>query len=187
MSKKRFIQDVLIRNLPALDKVPEAISYAEGLWDAISQHGYGQTAAATPRENKDWYQSLTPRQKEGFNRFWNAFKYKYGRDGAAMRWSQLGELSDKDYQKIIDAAEKEGSRQLPPGQSRMMAQGWLHEKRYQDYQAVEKPKQDQKKHVITHLYNELNGIKILYNNSGDEALLAQISKLEQAIKDARRE
>jgi len=46
MSKKRFIQGVLIRSLPALDKVPEAVSYAEGLWEALSQHGYGESRVA---------------------------------------------------------------------------------------------------------------------------------------------
>jgi len=187
MSKKRFIQGVLIRSLPTLDKVPEAVSYAEGLWDALSEHGYGESAIAAPQKNKDWYNSLNARQKEWFLRFWGVFNYKHGRDGAARRWIELGDLTDSEYRNIIDAGEKEAQRQLPQGQSRMMAQGWLQAKRYEDYQAPAVPKKQQQNHVINGLMAELNGIKTLYNKSGDEALAPQISKLEQAINDARRE
>jgi len=186
MSKKRFVQQVMIRSLPAIDKIPEAIGYAESLWDALSTAGYGEATTALPRETKDWYKSLSEQQKKYFTLFWAAFKYKHGRDGAAMRWAQLGELSDGAYKNIIKAAESEGLRQLPKGQSRMMAQGWLAEKRYADYQATQPTKTQHKNHKINTLNAELNGIKILYNQSGTEALAQQIAKLEQAIDDARR-
>jgi len=87
----------------------------------------------------------------------------------------------------VKAAEVEGLRQLPQGQSRMMAQGWLSERRYQDYQAPQACKKKQQNSEINTLIGELNGIKILYNQSGTEALAQQIEKLEQAIHDAKRQ
>jgi len=185
MSKKRFIHQVIIRSLPAIDKLPQAIHYAEQLWDELSKHGYGADKQQ-PRDNKDWYAALNARQKKWFVAFWNAFNYKHGRNGAAMRWQQLGDLSDAEYQQIIDAAGKEAQKQLPQGQARKMAQGWLAEKRWQDYQPVETDKKQQKNHVLTHLNNELNAIRRLYESSRDEQLLSQIEQLEQAIRDVRR-
>jgi hypothetical protein len=185
MSKKRFIHQVIIRSLPRVEKMPEAIAYAEQLWEALSRHGYGADKQQ-PRDNKDWFLELNDRQKKWFNGFWQAFNYKHGRNGAAMRWYQLGDMSDGEYQQIIDAARCEAQKQLPPGQARKMAQGWLAEKRWQDYQPVEPDKKQQKNHVITHLNNELNAVRKLYQSSGDAALKTQIQKLEQAINDARR-
>jgi len=187
MSKKRFVQQVMIRSLPATDKIPEAIGYAESLWDALSAAGYGEAATAKPSETKDWYQGLSPSQKKYFNLFWLAFKYKHGKAGAAMRWAQLGELEEADYKNIVKAAEAEALRQLPQGQSRMMAQGWLSERRYQDYQAPQASKKKRQNSEINTLIGELNGIKILYNQSGTEALAQQIAKLEEAIHDAKKQ
>ncbi len=185
MSKKRFIHQVIVRSLPPLEKLPDAILYAEQLWDGLCQHGYGADKQQ-PRDSKDWFAELNARQKKWFAAFWQAFNYKHGRNGAAMRWHQLGELSDSDYQKIIDAAGKEAQKPLPPGQARKMAQGWLAEFRWHDYQPVEPDKKLQKNHVITHLNNELQALRKLYDSSGDAALKTQIEKLEQALDDARR-
>jgi len=184
MSKKRFIQAVIIRSLPELSKIAQAIKYAEGLYDSLGHHGYGADKSI-PNEGKDYYDELTPRQRQWFTGFWQAFNYKQNRNGAAMRWAQLGELSDDDYKIIIEAAKKEGIKQLAQGQARKMAQGWLHEKRYNDYQAQNQNKKAQKNHVLNHLNNELNAIKKLYESSKDEALLKQIENLEQAMRDAR--
>jgi len=184
MSKKRFVQAVVIRSLPELPKLSAAINYAEGLWDGLTQHGYGADKGQ-PNENKDWYQALTSQQKKWFTGFWNAFNYKNNRNGAAMRWAQLGELTDNEYKIIIEAAKKEAVKQLPTGQARKMAQGWLHEKRYQDYQPSKQTKSVEKKHVLMRLNNELKAIKKLYEASKSAALLKQIEKLEQAIRDAR--
>jgi len=187
LSKKRFIQQVIIRSLPTVDKLPQAIGYAENLWDALSKASYGEKPQAQPRANKDWYNSLSATQKQHFDKFWQAFRYKHGRDGAAMRWAQLGELDQASYKNIIKAAEAEALRQLPQGQSRIMAQGWLNEKRWQDYQA---PKHDNKKQQNKHinqLIGELTGLKTLYNQSRSEALAPQIEKLEKALENARKQ
>lgn len=184
MSKKRFVQSVVIRSLPEPGKLTQAIAYAEQLWDGLTQHGYGADKQE-PRDSKDWYASLNDRQRRWFGKFWNAFGYKHGRNGAAMRWHQLGELSDEQYQQIVDAAGKEANKQLPPGQARKMAQGWLQEKRHLDYAPDRGVKKREKSQELTRLSAELNGLKRLYETSRDEALLKQIDKLEQAIRDVR--
>jgi hypothetical protein len=185
MSKKRFIQAVVIRSLPELPRLPAAIQYAEDLWDALTRHGYGQPVKGKPRDGKDWDRELSERQRKWFKAFWAAFGHNQGRNEAAMRWHQLGELTDAQYQQIVDAARKEAGKQLAPGQVRKMAQGWLFEKRYLDYAPDERVKQGEKNHVLARLMGELNGIRQLYEAGGDEALLEQINKLEDQIRQAR--
>jgi hypothetical protein len=185
MSKKRFIQGIIIRSLPEIEKLPQAINYGESLWDGLSEKGYGADKPHQPRENKDWYKALSERQRRWFNGFWAAFNYKRDRNEAATRWAQLGEMTDAEYQFIIDAAKKESLKQLPQGIARKRAPGWLHSRRYDDYQPTKKSKNAVKSHVLIGLNNQLNAIKKLYKSSKDQALLPQIQKLEQAIRDAR--
>lgn len=184
MSKKRFIQAVVARALPKHGKLGDAIAYAENLWDGLTQYGYGADAPATPRESRNWHDQLNDRQRRFFLAFWKAFSYKKDLNGAAMRWGQLGELSDGDYQVIIDAAAKEALKPLPQGQARKMAQGWLYEKRWLDYKPEEKSVAQQKNHALSRLINELKAIEKLYENSQNPALKEQIDKLKQAINEA---
>lgn len=186
MSKKRFIQAVVIRSLPAHGKLTEAVRYAENLWDGLTHLGYGQDAAAKPQESKDWFAELNERQQAQFRQFWQAFNLKKGRNGAAMRWGQLGHLSEEDALRIIDAARKEAQKQLPPGQARKEAQGWLFEKRWLDHVPETQTQGRQKNHVLQRLTAELEHVKRLHQQTGTAELLTQIAKLQQAIDDARR-
>ncbi|MDP1664109.1 MAG: hypothetical protein Q8L79_03205 [Methylobacter sp.] len=185
MSKKRFVQTVVARSLPPPDKRQACLDYALDLYDWLTGKGYGDDKPSQPRDGKDWYTKLDERQRRWFDGFWVMFDYKKDRDGAAMRWSQLGKLSDAEYQQIIDAAKSEAKRELPQGQARKMAQGWLHEKRYLDFTPTKTAAKSMQNHVLTRLLNDLNGVKRLYETSKDEALLPQIGKLEAAVKTAR--
>lgn len=185
MSKKRFVQAVIVRNSPPREKFEAALAYAECLWDFLTSKGYGDDKPSQPRDGKDWYTKLDERQKRFFNAFWAAFQLKNGKNEAAMRWHQLGNLSDAEYQQIIDAAAKEAKRELPQGQARKMAQGWLHEKRYLDFTPSQTAAKNLQNVVLNKLINDLNGVKKLYDMSKDEALLPQISQLEAAVKAAR--
>lgn len=184
MSKKRFVQEVVIRSLPPHGKLAAAIHYAENLWDGLTQHGYGQDEPTTPRQSKHWFNQLNDRQQRQFVAFWKAFAFKKDANGAAMRWGQLGDLSDEEAGLIISAAAKEAQKPLPPGQARKMAQGWLFEKRWLDHKPEPKDARQQKNHVLSHLKNELAAVKRLHEASGDNALKAQIQQLEQAIANA---
>lgn len=185
MSKKRFIHAVMARSLPTPDKRQACLDYALDLYEWLTGKGYGDDKPSQPRDGKDWYIKLDARQKRWFDGFWLAFGLRQGRNEAAMRWSQLGNLSDAEYQQIIDAAAKEAKRELPQGQARKMAQGWLHEKRYLDFTPTKTAAKSMQNQVLTLLINNLNGVKRLYETSKDEALLPQIAKLEAAVKAAR--
>jgi hypothetical protein len=186
MSKRRFIQAVVARSLPQHGKLADAVAYAENLWDGLTQMGYGEQAAAQPRESRDYYADLNERQQRLFTQFWNAFGLKKGRNGAAMRWAQLGELTDDDARRIIEAAKKEAQKQLPPGQARKEAQGWLFEKRWLDHAPTPAAPGRQQNHVLSRLIAELEHVKRLHAQAPNEGLLTQIHKLEKAIEDAKR-
>jgi len=185
MSKKRFIQAVVIRSLPAHGKLTEAVHYAENLWDGLTQLGYGADKGE-PRDSRDFYADLNERQRRLFVQFWRAFDYKKDRNGAAMRWGQLGDMTDAQAKLIIDAARKEAQKQLPPGQARKMAQGWLFEKRWLDYAPEPAAEQRRQNHAVQSLVAELEHVKRLYELKPNEALLMQIEKLEATIAEVSR-
>ena len=186
MSKRRFVQAVVVRKLPAVEQLPEVVVYAEQLWNGLTQRGYGAESGKEPRVSDDWLAKLNPAQREAFDVFWNAFAHKHDRNGAAMRWHQLGVLSRAEYQVIISAARAEAGRVLQPGQVRKMAQGWLFEKRWLDHAA--KPAVDAKAGAAVEYNNlsrELVGLRSLFESSGDPALAGQIAALEAKLKFVR--
>ncbi|AAU90955.1 MULTISPECIES: hypothetical protein [Methylococcus] len=141
-TKRSFIQACLIRALPALDRVDAGIAHAEALWERLTAKGYGAPRQTGPRESVDWYARLVEPSRGWFDQFWTAYGLKRDRNGAAMRWYQLGDLTEHEARRIIDAA-KQDNRQwretAQPGQVRKMAQGWLHEKRWMDYAPTPQP------------------------------------------------
>jgi len=187
--KRRFIQAVFARTVPAEHKFMDGLAYAERLWAFLTQHGYGdpvKDGEKKPRVSHDYYAELDERQKRFFNAFWEAFNFKQARNEAAQAWLALGALTNDDYQKIIAAAEREAKRQRPEGQARMFAQGWLNRKRFDDYLPTPKHANNVVDLSLTHLSNQLNGVKRLYETSQDPALLPQIDKLEHALREARK-
>jgi hypothetical protein len=185
MSKSRFIQAVFIRALPPKDKFDSCLAHAEEMWGYLSSYAHGDAGESKARESKDWYTSLDERSQKFFCAFWVNFGYKKGRNNAAMRWHQLGNLSNEQYQQIVDAAKKEAERQLPAGQVRKMAEGWLFEKRYEDFKPEEKTASSQKNHVLTHLAGNLKHLEMLYEKGRDPKLLEQINKLKREIAAAQ--
>lgn len=183
-NKKRFIQSVIARSLPSADKREAALVYALDLWDWLTSKGYGDDKPHEPRVSKDWYKELSAHQRRYFDAFWIAFNYKHGRNEAAMRWAQLGELTQDEYQRIIDAADKEAKTQRAEGQVRKHAEGWLHARRFDDYAPVKRQANQVANLALVGLKNEYNAIKRLYDSSRDEKLLTQLEKLEDAIKQA---
>jgi hypothetical protein len=183
MSKKRFVQAVVVRCLPHAEKLPEAVAYAERLWDGLSRHGYGDDKPATPRDGRDWYAGLSNHQRAWFDRFWKAFGLKKGRNGAALRWVQLGHLADAEYDHIVKAAAQEAAKQLPPGQARKEAQGWLFERRFDDYRPAETDIKRLKNNALNALQNECRHLERLYAAGKSPVLKAQIEQLQQRIAD----
>ena len=182
MSKARFVQAVFIRLMPKHQQLNETLAYAENLWDYLSDNGYGDKKASEPRDLKDdFYHKLNARQRHYFDKFWLAFGHKYGKQRAAMRWLQLGEKSNDDYDQIIAAAKKESLRDFGTT-TRKYAEGWLSELRFADY---EPDKSNADNRQFMKMNSELNGLKQLYDRSKDPALLPAIAKLEQQLAQLR--
>jgi hypothetical protein len=182
MNKAQFIQHLIIRACPEADKTQSAIAHGEWLWDALTQAGYGDKKPAEPRELKhDAYTQLSPAQKASFDKFWVTFNYKVGKSRAALRWAQLGELSVAEYKKIIAAAKQEAQRDFK-GQARKHAEGWLSERRWQDYEDLAAQPDNRE---FMRVNSELVGIKQLYASTKDPALEATIKKLEDRLRALR--
>jgi hypothetical protein len=169
MTKRDFIQRLFIAAKPPREKFAAALVYAEAVWEFLSRNGYGAPEPTGPRESVDWYGKLDERQRYWFDQFWEAFGYKKDRNGAAMRWHQLGELDQDQYRHIVEAAKAEAAQQLAPGQVRKMAQGWLNEKRWTDYA----PTKTQEKRQQTGLL------------SGFKATLRHLERLNEAAPNPR--
>ncbi len=182
MTKKQFIQQIVIRALPEIQNLSATLQYAEQLWESLSYYGYGADKAEKQRrENQDYYQQLSVTQRAAFDKFWTAFNHKKDRNGAAMRWLQLGELSHQEYQFIIDAAKQEALKPLSHGQIRKMAQGWLFERRYEDFTPTPVNQKKQQDLSLVNLKNELNNLKNLYKLSPNAAIAKQIKVLEEKM------
>lgn len=183
MTKKQFIQHIIIRALPEIQNLSATIQYAEQLWENMAYYGYGADKTAEPRENQNYYKKLSENQRVAFDKFWDAFKLKQGRDGAAMRWLQLGELSSEQYKQIIEAAKQEAQRSLTHGQTRKWAQGWLMERRYEDFTPDPNKQKKQQDLTLVNLKNELSNLKHLYKLSPNPAIAAQIKAVEAKIAE----
>jgi hypothetical protein len=183
MTKKQFIQQIVIRALPEINQLSATLQYAEQLWDSMSYYGYGADKTAKPRENLDYYKELSENQRAAFDKFWTAFKHKQDRNGAAMRWLQMGELDAEHYKLIIEAAKQEALKPLSQGQVRKMAQGWLFERRYEDFTPDAGNQKKQQNLTVINLRNELNNLKHLYKLSPNSALAEQIKATEAKMAE----
>lgn len=187
MNKAQFIQHLIIRTCPATDKVDAAVTHGERLWESLTERGYGDKKPAEPRDLKDdYYSLLKPEEAEWFDRFWEAFNYKRGKQRAALRWAQLSakqQLSDAQYQAIVNAAKKEGNRDFN-GAARKHAEGWLNDRRYSDAEPGKKGIKNAALAELSTLNNELLQLQNLYQGTGNQALLPQIEKLKAKISAA---
>ena len=185
-NKKAFIQRAVTHFLPWLDwNMDKALAYAERLWERLSEHGYGSAKPQGARPLADHYRALTGTQRQWFDKFWKAYDHKKGKQRAAMRWGQLGELDEATYQHIIQAAKKEAERPLPQGQVRKMAEGWLTERRWEDHPAPSPDSpQDQRHQELRKLSAELAHARNLAD-MGDSYWAGEAQKLQQRIEELR--
>ncbi|MGB2272573.1 MAG: hypothetical protein ACPH15_06095 [Pseudomonadales bacterium] len=197
--KRKFIQTAIIQlaaNHPSFQAKPDPsllVKAAEKLWQITESAGYGAATKKDPKphKGKNWYQELTEASQLKFCRFWEAFNYKHGRNEAAQSWALLGETKDGKYlgpddelAKIItEAAKQEALRELPTGTSRMMGQGWLSKRRWED--SVKTPKSNEckaaenKSALITEAQEEVAHWKRMFDSQGTE----EAKKLLNAAKE----
>ncbi len=188
MNKRRFLQLSSMQFLPHLDwHLDKAIAFGERLWQRLEERGYGEAKDHEPRPAGDWFAKLPEAQRPLFIRFWQAFGLKKGREGAAMRWIQI-DPSPELAEQIIAAAKKEAMAQREPGQVRKFAQGWLAERRWEDYApevktAAGNPNQAR----IRELNGDLVHLRRMYQAAPNEALKRQIEQAEQRLQELRSE
>lgn len=179
MNKKDFIQRMVIACKPRLDNRDAAIHYAENVWSSLSAAGYGDAKPGKRRESIDHYSQLTEYQKEWFDRFWSAFNLKMDKQGACISWIKLGELDKSEYQKIIDAAKAEALRPRRKEETRIYAQGWLSQRRFDDYDQPATVVSGEKEER-TKLRSELNAL-LQFQLMGDDQFDDRIEELNQLL------
>lgn len=140
MSEKvKFVRNTAALFVAAHWEKPDAeraVRLASALWRKLSDSGFGDKQDTKPKPRQpdaDYYAQLHGKHKEMFDRFWNAYGLKEGRNEAAMRWHQLGDLQDAEYRQIISAATAEAGKPRRPEERRKFAQGWLTERRWLDH------------------------------------------------------
>lgn len=191
MKKRDFIQTATVQFMPNLDwDLDKSIQYAEKLWLKLTANGYGDSQPSQPRDMVNYYQQLSVTGKKQFDQFWTAFNYKAGKQRAAMRWAQIGDLSPSDLKKIIIAAKQIDSyRKQNPGQTPVMAERWLCESRFDDFEKTDSEKngKQQNKEVvkIRELTGNLNHAKLMAENCEDEFWPAEVEKLTEKLKVLR--
>ncbi|HWP00036.1 MAG TPA: hypothetical protein VNL74_05335 [Methylococcus sp.] len=186
MTKREFIQRLIIRSQPAIDRFDLALAYAEALWERLTARGYGVPKRSEPREPIDWYGKLQGQNKIAFDRFWDAYGHKKDRNGAAMRWCQLGDLPRDEVEQIIEAARidaRQWRETAQPGQIRKMAQGWLFERRWLDHSPCDKRMDDNrdKDAELRGLRQKLSALKRLQEAGPSEEIKRQIDELVRRI------
>lgn len=191
-TKRSFVQSVVARICPKPDDRDRALRFAEELWNWLGSKGYGAPEQRGPRESVDWYGRLTGVNKGWFDRFWRAYGHKQDRNGAAMRWHQLGDLTTEQAERIIDAAASANRHwrdTAPPGQIRKLAQGWLFERRWDDHTEPEAPARATKSagdEELLGLKHKLAALKRLQTLNPNDETQQQIEELVKRIGNFRR-
>jgi len=181
MTKREFLQHWVIRLAPSPERVEAALDVGERIWEALTRRGCGAPAPTGPRESVDWYGQLDERQRHWFDQFWEAFGYKKDRNGAAMRWCQLGELDQEQYRHIVESAKAEAAQPLAPGQVRKMAQGWLQERRWTDTAPTKTQETRQKTGLVSGFKATLRHLERLNEAAPNPRIQAQIDDLKAKI------
>ena len=174
MNKKAFIQQASTQFLPALEwDVNKAIKYGEKLWQRLSESGYGYDAQKPKEAPDNWYVKLQGESKLQFDSLWDAYKVKKGKHPAAKVWYELGDVPRDEAKKIIEAA-RSAARDRNPTQTPKFLQGWLSERRYDDYHQEVKKEIKTKDPKVGHLAH----LKRMYKMNPTPEIKAQIDGIE---------
>lgn len=181
--KARFMQHtapIFICCHPSSPDAARAIEFSEALWQKLTAKGYGTAQTKEKaRVGVNYYEQLSVHQKKWFCMFWKVFKHNQGKQNAARRWGELGELTEEQYRGICAAAEAEGKRTLPQGQTRKMAEGWINERRWEDSQPDTKElvkKADPRQAELIEAKQQLMHAQNQFNNTQDTYWSEEVTK-----------
>jgi len=196
MKKRDFIQASAAHFMVAVNwDVNKAIDYAERLWQRLGERGYGESKPHEPKAvGEDYYSKLSPDMQAAFDKFWLAFGYKSGKQGAAMRWYQFGEMPPDKCQKIIKAAAATAveRKKLPPEQVPIMAQGWLNALRFDDFDETALEKGRKAADAMAAKFSKINGdlnhakqMAQMGDGGSREYWRTQVDKLTEELRKLR--
>lgn len=200
MQKRDFIQQAVLQFLPQTKKegsdkcdVDLAIAMSEKLWAKLSERGYGDSKPSGQREIPKAYDQLkkNPTMLAAFDLFWIAFDYKSGKDRAAARWLQMGMLQKQEYDQIIAAAKREAvqRKNLPEGRVAKMAEGWLTERRWQDFEETPvdtaQKQQNEQQMKLRQINQDLAHAKRMADDTGDDYWHNEAHKLTEQLRQLR--
>lgn len=180
MSKKRFVQDMIIRSMPPPERVAAGVRYAETIYDELTRLGYGAPKQAKAREAVDHYAELTGFQRDWLDKFRAAYGIKYApRSRTALAWLKLPEQGEAFYQRIIDAARIEATLRTTRDTTAPYAELWLNERRYEDLaKTAGQRKADQNRARKIELNSHLQALKQF---NADGANDDEIARLQQEL------
>lgn len=166
-----------------------AIRLAGALWDklAASEAVAPNPAArpSEPRKTADHYGSLSPAQRDGFDRFYRAYGHPKGKQRAAARWAEIAP-DEPLAKRIAAAAEADRAQPRAPDAVRKYPEGWLSERRWEDAplpgdapEAHADP-QALRAEQIRELVNERAGLRRLAS-AGDPHITALLADIERRL------
>lgn len=189
MNKRQFIQEASIAMVshPELMKwersqrLDEAITYAEALWQKLDERGYGPTKEGDPKETRDWYNELGEKPVIAFDKAWKMFKRMGARNEAAKAWHKIEE---QEYPHIHFAITKYLEQCEANGTTICHFSTWLNQKRWQGFEMKSsKPEQktqhDEKAAQIRHLENQVK----FWTDKGNDPMVADLNAQLEKLKD----
>lgn len=191
MKKRDFIQHASIQFMPQTNwDVDQSIRYAEKLWSRLEKKQLGDTKPSQPKDTVNYVDKLSKESLDQFNQFWVAFSYKSGKQRATMRWGQLGTVDEKKLKKIVDAAKQTAAeRKNRPDRIPVMAEKWLAELRFDDYDQTTTEKQNKTQSQaalkIRDISGNLNHAKSMAANTEDDFWKEEIKRLKIQLKQLR--
>lgn len=131
MDKKAFVQQVVIHYRCKPQDVGRAVAYAEQVWDQLTALDYGGKKQGAERRTVDYYAKLTPEQQDQFDKFWEAYRKKDGKQRAALSWGKINPDAET-FSQIMHGAQYESRVRNDRGTTPPWAELWLNERRWED-------------------------------------------------------
>ncbi len=190
MKKQQFIREtaalfVAAHHLkPSLD---DAITWSLALNNRLIERGYWASPNGSDnRKSRDYYKQLDKNQADLFDKFWESFNYKNGKNRAAMKFIQLWQTIKNEQSSFLQGASIEAAARLGRETTPPMAELWLNELRWQDAKITTHQKKakklDAQDRIIREASSELHHFESLLNRSKDDAFLnAEVKRLKEKL------
>lgn len=155
-------------------KLDEAIRWAEAVW---KRTGCDEPARVKgQRKTQDHYAGIPEASKDDFDRCWVAYRHKVGKQRAAARWAEIAPDHDLAA-RIIQAAAADAASPRAQGQVRKHLEGWLSERRWEDYAPTQQSRQEADDQARRDKAQALAHAKKMAARTGDKVWVDMVAKL----------